>query len=178
MSQQNPNPDDDVNSPETSLPSPTPIQFEQASLDAMREHMEGMMSFTFGLRSHAEARGDTQLHPRLSAGALFSVLGSIEGQFQIAKVLAVDEGGVHIRLYTSAWPKRPTAVAPDLLDVTPVVTPKEDRDDERWPVSVGHMALSHPTFNALEPVFIIQESVDESELEGYRFWNSMEGEYF
>lgn len=47
-------------------------------------------------------------------GGLYSTQNE-EGTFSIMKVLKVDDGGVHVRLYSNTFAARPTAVAESTL---------------------------------------------------------------
>jgi hypothetical protein len=103
------------------------------------------------------------------AGALYSVNGG-EGYFQVAKVLVTDATGVHIRLYRNRFETRPKDV--DLLSLQ--LGSIHDRDE----LGMGHVPLTHRTFEAWQPVYLADSSVTEDELEGYREWESAKGGYF
>src|SRR6185369_1553087 len=94
-------------------------------------------------------------------GMLVSVADG-EG-FAIMKVLAVDDGGVHARLYAQRFAARPAHA--ELLKLS------TDRVGEGQPFSIGHMPLSHTSFNNWQPqVVALAVEVSEEELEGYRMW--------
>ena len=103
------------------------------------------------------------------AGALYSVDDS-EGHFRVAKVLAVDTGGVHIRLYKNKFDGRPTHVDVSSLDLGSIHDPEG--------FGMGHMPLSYASFAAWEPIFLLANGIDEEELEGYNYWLEAHGGYF
>ena len=105
------------------------------------------------------------------AGQLVSVVTQ-DGQIGVAKLLAVDEGGVHVRLYAQRFRERPTEAELGELSTAPF-GPGHDN-----PFSIGHMPLSHARFAGWRPEPICVRAVDEEELEGYRMWQEAEGGYF
>jgi hypothetical protein len=102
-------------------------------------------------------------------GALYSVNDG-EGHFGVAKVLAVDEAGVHIRLYKNKFGVRPSQVDVSALDLGSIHDPEG--------FGMGHMPLSYAAFLAWEPAFLFGCGLDEEELEGYRYWQEAQGGYF
>jgi hypothetical protein len=102
----------------------------------------------------------------LKVGGLYSVNDS-EGTYRIAKVLALDEDAVHVRLYKNKFPSRPQTVDPSTLSLGSI----DDKDG----FGMGHLPLSREGFANWQPVFISQTSVSEEELEGYRMWKEAGG---
>ena len=109
-------------------------------------------------------RKTTQYEP--SPGDICSVASGNLG-FAIAKVLAVDAGVVHVRLYREKFPCRPLQVDPSKLSLGKV------GDVEGF--GMGHLPLSRATFAGWEPVLIQSEPVTEEELDGYRIWQGDTG---
>lgn len=87
--------------------------------------------------------------------------------FGVAKVLAIDGGAVHVRLYKNRFPSRPKEVDPSTLSLGSI--------DEAGGGGIGHLPLSPEGFAAWRPVFIMQSSVSEEELEGYKLWKESGG---
>lgn len=102
-------------------------------------------------------------------GALYSVDDG-EGNFRVAKVLVVDEGGVHIRLYKNKFAVRPLQVDVLILDLGSIHDPEG--------FGMGHLPLAHAAYLAWEPVFLMWSVLDGDELEGYRYWQDTQGGYF
>ena len=87
-------------------------------------------------------------------------------------VLAIDDGGVHVRMYSNRHDARPAVVDESKLHLAGFDrSPGED-------IGVGHLPMSHKTFKAHKPVFIQQSRVAPEELEGYEMWREAEGGYF
>jgi hypothetical protein len=115
--------------------------------------------------------------PHLAPGALYSIPGSMPHTFQVIKVLAVDEFGVHVCLYGNSFERRPATVAPDLLDTSPFISMAPEDVGQEWPLSVGHLPLQAATFVGMRPVFIAQEDVTPEEMEEYNDWQHSDGGY-
>lgn len=107
---------------------------------------------------------------RPAPGQLLSVV--TEDGIAVMKVLAVDAHGVHARLYAQRFAQRPKA--PDLPELFLVPFGPEYNN----PSSIGHMPLSHRSFEAWQPEVITTQAVDEEELDGYRMWEEANGGYF
>lgn len=88
----------------------------------------------------------------IKPGGIYSCKSG-DGDFSIVKVLAVEDGGVHVRLHTNRYKERPTAVDPKQLKV-----------------AIGHVPLAEAGFRNWEPVLLMEQPVTEDELVGYRFW--------
>jgi hypothetical protein len=105
-------------------------------------------------------------------GDLVSVMTD-DGRFGVMKVLAVDERGVHARLYVQRFARRPGPADLGELSMAPF-GPGHDN-----PFSIGHMPLSCSSFAAWQPELISRGSVvAEDELEGYHMWQEAKGGYF
>jgi hypothetical protein len=111
----------------------------------------------------------TAAHDTPVPGALCSVDDG-RSRFGVAKVLAVDDAGVHIRLYKNKFTKRPPRVDVSSLDLGSVHDPDG--------FGMGHMPLSYAAFSAWVPIFLMAGSLAEEELEGYRYWQEENGGYF
>ena len=85
-----------------------------------------------------------------------------EGAYKVAKVLALDEDGVHIRLYKNKWPRRPKDVAPDTLTLGSVYDPDG--------YGIGHLAMTKEEFYRKDPVFLGHEDLKPDERDGYEAW--------
>lgn len=91
--------------------------------------------------------------------------------YQAAKLLKVDERGVHIRLYANAWEQRPAKVVPTELSLS-------SPEGEEGKRAIGHMPLTRQAFLLMGPFFVTEEPVTEEELDGYRMWEGAKGGYF
>jgi hypothetical protein len=105
----------------------------------------------------------------LRAGGLYSTEDG-KGQFSVVKILVLEPDAVHIRIYKQRFPSRPASVDPASLTLGKL----GDKDG----FSIGHLPLSRRTFASWQPVFISQQSVSDSELEGYRTWKEAKGGIF
>lgn len=119
----------------------------------------GLLSFLFGC-SQA---------PSLKQGALYTVDDG-EGFFRVAKVLVLDEHGVHVRLYKNKWKERPATVDVSILSLGGV----DDPDG----FGMGHLPLSKNAFAEWRPVLVQDGTVAKDELDGYEMWKEGGGGYF
>ena len=101
-------------------------------------------------------------------GGLYSVQHD-EASYQVAKILAVDQKGIHLRLYSQLFGSRPGDVQESLLSL--------DRFDAPVP-GLGHLPLSRRAFWRLEPVLIRQSTVAPDELDGYEEFVASDGGVF
>ena len=76
-----------------------------------------------------------------------------DGDFSVAKVLVVEDGAVHARLYKNRFKERPTAI-----------------DIKELQVAIGHVPLSEAGFRIWESVLMAEQPVTDDELVGYRLW--------
>ena len=87
--------------------------------------------------------------------------------YQLAKVLAVDPGIVHIRLYRNVFPQRPSDIDLDTLELGSI----QDPDG----FGMGHLPLKYESFAAWGPQYFRRVLVREDELDGYRMWKDVGG---
>ena len=97
-----------------------------------------------------------------AAGQIFSGNWDDDGTYRVAKVLAVDEHAVHVRVYKQRFRQPPTSIEPDDLTLGSI----DDPDG----FGVGHLPLSRDELALWGPSLITTARVDDEELEGYRMW--------
>lgn len=102
----------------------------------------------------------------LKVGGLYSITDD-GSEFQVAKILALDEAAVHVCIYKNKFRSRPKTVDPSTLSLEG--TPGGDD------FGIGHLPLSRQSFMNGRPAFIQQSSVAEDELEGYKMWKEAGG---
>jgi hypothetical protein len=100
-------------------------------------------------------------------GDLCSVRSGEGGGYVVAKVLRLEEGVVHVRVYAKKYAERPAEVADEDLYLGTVF------DDD---FGLGHLPLDAAAFEAWEPVLIRHTTVEPEELEGYEMWREAEDE--
>ena len=100
-------------------------------------------------------------------GGLYSV-NAENGRRGVAKVLAVDQPAVHVRLYRETFATVPNTITESQLTLGTIHDPGTP--------GIGHLPLSRDAFFRLDPQLIRQSSVTPEELEGYRYWKDAGGE--
>ena len=105
----------------------------------------------------------------LREGALY-IVNDGEGAFRVAKVLVVDDRGVHVRLYKNKWKERPKAVDLSTLSMGSIHDPDG--------FGMGHLPLSKKSFAGWQPIFLQDGVVAKDELDGYEMWKQGGGGYF
>lgn len=101
-------------------------------------------------------------------GGIYSVWA--KGAFGAVKLLRVDDGGVHIRLYGNVWQERPASI--DFKELT------LDRAGDHTVLPIGHMPVVRASFLAMGPRLVVCAPVTDSELDGYAMWAEANGGYF
>jgi hypothetical protein len=95
-----------------------------------------------------------------TTGGLYSVVTK-PGEHGILKVLKVESGVVHVRLYKGRWRTRPTGIDPATLTTGTV----GDED-----AGIGHVPLALRIFDAMQPQLLLVAEVTPQELDGYERW--------
>jgi hypothetical protein len=107
----------------------------------------------------------------LIEGGLYSSEND-DGTFSIVKVLEVDDGGVHVRVYSNRFAAHPTTLDDSTLYMVGLKRgPNEG-------LGVGHLPLSRSSLAGWRLTFIKAVDVKDEELEGYRMWLEAKGGYF
>ena len=90
--------------------------------------------------------------------------------YHVAKVLATDDHGVHIRIYSNRWQAPPRSINPSSL----VLGAESVEQDP----GIGHLPFTKRAFLAQGPIFLQEDTVTEEELDGFRMWEEAQGGYF
>jgi hypothetical protein len=96
-------------------------------------------------------------------GGLYASRGE-DGLYRILKVLVVDEFAIHVRLYVDRFAELPQQVHSANLSLTMTGLGPPTA------LGIGHFPVAHEGFWSSDPVLVGQESVADSELDGYRIW--------
>jgi hypothetical protein len=94
------------------------------------------------------------------------------GGYQVLKILKIDDGGVHVRLYSNRFEDVPESVDEDTLYMVGI----DHGPDEE--LGIGHLPLSRQSFSSWGARFVQQSTVSPEELEGYEMWLDADGDYF
>lgn len=116
-----------------------------------------------------------QSTPEIQVGGIYSIYSS-GGVFKIVKVLVVDPGGIHLRLYKNKFEERPEHINPQELVLGRVFN--EDNSFNSDEFSLGHAAFFLDAFLQSNPILLMVVPVMEDELDGYRMWEDAQGGYF
>jgi hypothetical protein len=90
-----------------------------------------------------------------------------DDRFGVVKILKLEEGVVHVRVYAKTYEGRPLDVADDELRLGTV-------HDEEF--GLGHLPLDAAAFEKWEPEVIRNTTLEPEELEGYQIWREAEDE--
>ncbi len=104
--------------------------------------------------------------PAWKVGGLYSIRSG-EGDFVVAKVLALDPGVVGVRIYKQKFQSRPVTVDPSSLTLGSVKDPDG--------FGLGHIPVPEEGFASWEPQLLLVQGVTDAELEGYRYWKDAQG---
>ena len=84
----------------------------------------------------------------------------VEGDYRVVKILVMDDGIVHLRLYPDRFSERPFGVHEFELDLAPI----------HKSFGIPHLPLSAEDFATWRPGVVGHEAVRAEELEGYERW--------
>ena len=107
-----------------------------------------------------DPRSSRDAQSELFEGGYYSIIDG--GVFSIAKVLKLEPGIVHVRIYKEHFPQRPRAIDPESLTLGTIY----DKDG----FGMGHLPLRLETFTERLPIFLTFSAVKPEELEGYSLW--------
>lgn len=96
-------------------------------------------------------------------GELHSVQWHGDGTYNVAKVLVVDDHGLHVRIYAEVFDDRPSFVPDDLEVGSPY-------DGSAFGVS--HVPVLVREFERWNPELLHTEAVEPGELDGYDHWRA------
>ena len=105
------------------------------------------------------------------AGDIVSVVTGAD-KFGVMKILAVDDNGVHARLYVQRFAERPL-----LANINELTVAAFDPNNENI-LSLCHLPLTHDHFALWEPDVITSQPVTDDELGAYYKWLNTSGCYF
>jgi hypothetical protein len=116
------------------------------------------------------------------AGGLYSVAIDDRG-FAVVKVLVVERGAVHVRVYANRFAARPSTIDPASLFIAPSrdftdaalnATRPEVRADP-GAFGIGHLPLRLGSWTAWSPRRFAVAAVEAAELHGYERWRAVRG---
>jgi hypothetical protein len=86
------------------------------------------------------------------------------GRFGVVKVLVMEDGIVHLKIYKNKFNERPARVNIGNLGIGSVT----DKDG----FGVGHVPMDKQAFDEMKPVAVGFQQVTEKDLEGYEIWKN------
>ncbi|AZZ80137.1 hypothetical protein C5O27_02705 [Gordonia alkanivorans] len=92
-------------------------------------------------------------------------------QWAVAKVLVIESGIVHLRLYSNRFDGAPSELNPATLQLGSVT-------GGDGPIGIGHLPLARTEFLSWNPILVQHSSVSDEECEGYRLWADANGGVF
>jgi hypothetical protein len=95
-----------------------------------------------------------------------------QGSYHVLKLLKIDDGGFHVRLYSNEFAEPPAS-----LDETRLYRAGRNHKPTEKP-GMGHCPVSRKSFLSWDATFIQQSTVNPEELEGYNLWREANGGYF
>lgn len=94
------------------------------------------------------------------------------GKYTVLKILKIDDGGIHVRMYSNVYDEPPKQIDESTLYMAGM-----DRKPNEV-LGMGHAPISKKSFSTWRAIFVQQSSVTEPELEGYNMWHEAGGGYF
>ena len=94
------------------------------------------------------------------------------GAYSVLKILKVESGGLHIRVYSNQFDSPPTKVDESTL----YMAGRNPKPNEI--LSEPDTALSKKSFDNYKATFVQQSTVKDDELEIYKTWKQADGKYY
>jgi len=107
----------------------------------------------------------------LKEGGLYAFKAD-NGSYSVMKLLKVESGGVHVKIYSNQFDSPPTQVDESKLYLAGL----NHKPDET--LGVADAPISGETFQNYKATFVQQSTVTPEELEGYNIWKKANGKYF
>jgi hypothetical protein len=120
----------------------------------------GLISFLFGCSRSS-----------LVEGGLYYTPGE-QGGYSVLKILKLDDGGVHVRLYSNQFTEPPMKIDESTLYMAGMNRKSGES------LGMGHAPISKKSFAGWNAKFVQQSTVREEELEDYKMWLEAKGGYF
>jgi hypothetical protein len=94
------------------------------------------------------------------------------GAYSVLKILKVESGGLHIRVYSNQFDSPPTKVDESTL----YMAGRNPKPNEI--LSEPDTALLKKSFDNYKATFVQQSAVKDDELEIYKTWKQADGKYY
>ena len=105
----------------------------------------------------------------VTEGSIYST-DSGDGKFGVVKVLKLEPGIVHVRVYKNKFASRPTSIKVEELSLGNI----NDKDG----FGMGHLPISEKDFKGWKAVLLVKSEVKAEELDGYKLWKEGGGGVF
>jgi hypothetical protein len=108
----------------------------------------------------------------LKEGGIYAFKNEGNGSYSVLKLLKVESGGVHVRIYSNQFDAPPTQVDESKLYMVGL------QHKENETLGVADVPLKGEIFQNYKATFVQQSTVTPQELEGYNQWKKAGGQYF
>ena len=105
----------------------------------------------------------------MTEGGVYSIDNG-DGKFGVVKILKLEPGIVHVRVYKNKFAARPSTIKLDELSMGSI----KDKDG----FGMGHLPISEKDFAGWKGVLLTKSEVKADELEGYKLWKEAGGGVF
>lgn len=126
------------------------------------KHLAVLLLFMIGVTG---CSGGTSM----TEGGVYSI-ASGDGKFGVVKILKLEPGIVHVRVYKNKFESRPTTIKVEELSLGSI----KDKDG----FGMGHVPISEKDFSGWKAVLLTKTEVKDDELEGYKLWKEANGGVF
>lgn len=127
------------------------------SVGSQSQSVQRAWDFANSMRLGTSGRGLARNHRRWERGDLVG-LPDANGGFSVAKVLAWEDGGIHLCQYGERFDALPIGTDAELLALTAG--------------GVGHLPVSWRTFDGWRPSLLQRAGTTDAELVGFNAWNN------
>jgi hypothetical protein len=105
----------------------------------------------------------------MTEGGIYSIDNG-DGKFGVVKILKLEPGIVHVRVYKNKYAFRPSTIKVEELSLGGI----NDKDG----FGMGHLPINENDFKGWKAVLLNKTEVNLEELEGYQVWKEAGGGVF
>ncbi|MBI3410322.1 MAG: hypothetical protein HY040_18440 [Planctomycetes bacterium] len=105
----------------------------------------------------------------MTEGGIYSIDNG-DGKYGVVKILKLEPGVVHVRVYKNKFAARPNSIKVEELSLGSV----KDKDG----FGLGHLPISERDFKSWKAVLLATTEVRAEELDGYQLWKEAGGGVF
>ncbi len=106
-------------------------------------------------------------------GGIYASIRNEGPGYNVLKLLKIDDGGYHIKVYSNIFPDMPVEIDETALVIVGLLDKQPNTDP-----GISHVPIAKQNFESWKLTFIQHGQVVEDDLEGYYVWKETQKNYF